>query len=45
MGAIYDRSVVVLVIFCVAMQLIAVPVLWRVRQQMRAVSASKSVTS
>jgi predicted MFS family arabinose efflux permease len=45
MGAIYDRSVVALVIFCVALQLIAVPVLWRVRQRMRTVPASGNVMS
>jgi predicted MFS family arabinose efflux permease len=38
MGAIYDRSIIGVVIFCVVLQLIAVPVLWRVRRQMRAMA-------
>jgi hypothetical protein len=32
------RSIIGVVIFCVVLQLIAVPVLWRVRQQMRAMA-------
>lgn len=34
MGLLYDRSVIALVVFSVVIQLAALPVLWKVRQQM-----------